>query len=269
MPSSPCPAPPASTIAWCLLALVPLGTALGFNIAGPRPQPLTVDAQRPGLTFDQYLVNLGRVPPRAEHRAFFAFTNTGTTPVTVTALRPSCGCLNPKLDKATWQPGERAVFSLKVLATREEPGPKEYTCRVDYDDGQPREALLSLKIVLPEQKLVVSPRALIVYQNTPDPVTRPITLTRHREGRLNILDVTTSSPLVTVSVGRETINDEGHRIAEVLVTVAEVPPGRHETFVTITTDDPEYPEVLVPVLVMGPSTAKTARAPGADARTQK
>ncbi len=269
MTSSPVSTPPASTVAWCLLALVPLATALGFEIAGPRPQAVTADRQRPGLVFDQYLVNLGRVPPRAEHRAFFAFTNTGKTAVTITALRPSCGCLDPKLEKATWQPGERAVFSLKVLATREEPGPKQYTCRVDYNDGQPREALLNLKIDLPEQKLVVAPRALIVYQNTPDPVTRPITLTRHRSGRLNILDVTTSSPLITASTGRDTIKGEGHRTAEVLVTVAEVPPGRHDTFVTIATDDPEYPEVRVPVLVIGPSPAKTARAPEGNARKRQ
>ncbi len=258
-------------IAWCLVALIPVATAVGFDVAGTRPRPVAkLHDARPGLAFDQYLVNLGSVPPQAEHRAYFAFTNTGTTPVKITGLKPSCGCLNPKLKKFTWQPGERAQFSLKVLATREPPGPKEYTCRVEYNDGQPRETLLRLKVNLPEQKLVVSPKALIIYQNTPDPVTQPITLTRHHGGRINVLDVSTSSPLGQATIGRDRINPQGQRTAEVLVTVADVPPGRHHVFVNITTDDPDYPEVQVPVLVIGPDPKRSATRttpPGARIRT--
>jgi hypothetical protein len=159
------------------------------------------------------------------------------------------------------------VFSLRVLATREPPGPREYTCRVEYDDGQPREVLLKLKVHLPEQKLVVSPKALIIYQNTPDPVTRPITLTRHRAGRLNVLDVTTSSPLARAVIGRDRINPQGQRTAEVLVTVGIVPPGRHQLFVNIATDDPEYPQLRVPLLVIGPAPPRSASksaGPGAE-----
>ena len=37
-----------------------------------------------------------------------------------------------------------------------------------------------------------------------------------------------------------------------------VPPGKHQAFVEIATDDPDYPEVRVPVLVMGPAAAKSA-----------
>ncbi len=258
-------------IAWCLVALVPVATAVGFDVAGTRPRPVAkLHDARPGLTFDQYLVNLGPVPPQAEHRAYFAFTNTGATSVKITGLKPSCGCLDPKLKKSTWQPGERAVFSLKVLATREPPGPKEYTCRVEYNDGQPRETLLRLKVNLPEQKLVVSPKALIIYQNTPDPVTRPITLTRHHDGRINVLDVSTSSRLAQATIGRDRINPQGQRTAEVLVTIADVPPGRHQMFVNITTDDPDYPEVRVPVLVIGPDPKRSATRttpPGATTRS--
>ena len=95
---------PASTspraIAWCLIALLPLATAVGFDAVGTRPRPIaTGSTPRPGLAFDQYLVNLGSVPAQAEHRAFFAFTNTGSSPITITALRPSCGCLDPRLPK--------------------------------------------------------------------------------------------------------------------------------------------------------------------------
>ena len=150
------------------------------------------------------------------------------------------------------------MFSLKVLATREPPGPKEYTCRVEYSDGEPREVLLRLKVDLPEQKLVVSPKALIIYQNTPDPVTQPITLTRHRAGRLNVVDATSSSPLARVVIGRDRINQQGQRTSEVLVTVGAVPPGKHQLFVNIATDDPEYPEVRVPVLVIGPAESRSA-----------
>ena len=42
------------------------------------------------------------------------------------------------------------------------------------------------------------------------------------------------------------------------MTVGAVPPGKHQAFVEIATDDPDYPEVRVPVLVMGPAAAKSA-----------
>ena len=57
---------------------------------------------------------------------------------------------------------------------------------------------------------------------------------------------------------RDRIDANGQRTAEVLVTVGAVPPGKHQAFVEIATDDPDYPEVRVPVLVMGPAAAKSA-----------
>ena len=70
-------------------------------------------------------------------------------------------------------------------------------------------------------------------------------------------------------IGREQVYPQGLRTAEVLVTVAAVPPGRHQLFVHIATDDPEYPEVRVPVLVIGPPLPRSAGksvGPGADNR---
>ncbi|GIT28798.1 MAG: hypothetical protein Ct9H300mP1_08440 [Planctomycetaceae bacterium] len=104
--------PPPGAIAWCLLALLPVATAVGFDTAGPGPTDRPGSITPPGLAFDQYLVNLGRVfPPQAEHRAFFAFTNTGSTR---SGYRPSpqLGVPGPETpQKATWEPGEGARCS--------------------------------------------------------------------------------------------------------------------------------------------------------------
>ena len=48
------PKPTPRSIAWCLLALLPLATAVGFDAAGTRPRPLASDNQPPpGLACDQ------------------------------------------------------------------------------------------------------------------------------------------------------------------------------------------------------------------------
>ncbi|GIS58124.1 MAG: hypothetical protein CM1200mP2_03490 [Planctomycetaceae bacterium] len=225
------------------------------NRWSPATNPSPRLQSRPGSpSTSTWSISDGVSPPGRTPR-FFAFTNTGSTPVRVPP-HPSCGCLDPKLPKATWEPGERAGFSLRSWPPAT-PGPKEYTVRVEYDDGKPgRPCCAEGEPARAETGL--SPKALIFYQNTPDPITRPITLSRHHIKRLSVLDVSTSSSIVQAAIGRDRIDANGQRTAEVLVTVGAVPPGKHQAFVEIATDDPDYPEVRVPVLVMGPAAAKSA-----------
>ena len=252
---------------WCAICLLPAAVSLGYQAAGPRPRVPRPRDTAPALAFDQYLVNLGNVQPAAEHRAFFAFTNRGTHPVRVKSLRPSCGCLDPKLSEAVYAPGERGVFSLSILATREKPGPKEYYCKVVYEDPEPREAIVTLKVVLPPLKLIVRPQAMIFSQPGDTPITRPIELIRPGTDRLTILDVSSSSPLIGASLGDSHIDPRtGVLIPTVLVTVGSVPPGRHHAWIIIHTNDGDYPEVRVPIRLDGPAAGRTT---GRDADTRR
>ena len=77
---------------------------------------LTAHAAAGALRWEQTEISI-QAPMLAETvEATFAFSNTGSTPVTIEDVHSTCGCTVPTLDKRTYAPGEsgtiRAVFTL-------------------------------------------------------------------------------------------------------------------------------------------------------------
>ena len=69
-----------------------------------------------------------------ESHACFRFVNTGERPVTITAIRPGCGCTVPTLAKSTYAPGERGEFTITYHVGNRE-GHHRVDIAVDTDDG--------------------------------------------------------------------------------------------------------------------------------------
>ncbi len=241
-------------------ALLPFLLSLVAHTNDPAQAEAAKGPDRPALTFNQYLVNFGDRPVEPQRFVFarFGFENRSNRTATITELKPSCGCLDPRLEKRVYHPGETNEFFLRVQTANEEPGPKEYFVKLLYEDPQPREVTLTLKVVLPEQKVVVRPKALIVYQLGTEPTTQEIIVTDYRTRPLHVTGIESSSELVTAEFGAIDRDVEGNRRLHVSVTVAaHVPPGRHRALVTILTDDPVYGKLQVPLLIQG----KRARSP--------
>ncbi len=142
----------SARLSWAL-ALLP--ACLGFiaqvrgQVSSPPPEKRAV----PALAFSQYLVNERDVEFKPYYQAHFRFRNTGDHTVNVTDLKPSCGCLNPKLDKRVYAPGDRGEFFLKIDPTKEKPGPHEYYVDIHYTDPEPRVARVTYKLNLPDRKI--------------------------------------------------------------------------------------------------------------------
>ncbi len=240
-------------------ALLPFGLSLLVHASGVKAQPLTTASPRASLAFEQYLVNLGSPSPRSEYLGRFSFRNIGAQPLTIRNLEPSCGCLNPRLEKREYAAGESGEFYLRIRAANEQPGPHEYTCKLTYDDGQPRETEVRFKITLPTERVEIRPRALTIYQFSNQPTTREIAITDFRATpedrpltRLEIVDVTCSLSWVQVAVGEAQFDDEGQRRQAIVVTVTDVPPGTHQSTVVVRTNIAEYAELRVPLRIEGP-----------------
>ena len=101
-------------------ALLPFLASLGASTVNPTPHKVPQKASRPGLVFRQYMVNLGPVEKKRYAYARFSFTNIGQLTVAVKELIPSCGCLNPRLNKRIFEPGETGYgkFSLSRFLYR-------------------------------------------------------------------------------------------------------------------------------------------------------
>lgn len=237
-------------------ALTPFVLAVAVRWIGSTPSPVKAGPDRPALAFQQYLVDLGKVPASPVVGARFRFTNRGQHPVHITELKPSCGCLNPRLAKRDFAPGESGEIILPVQTPNEPAGLREYTLKVNYTDPQPRETLLTFRVVLPQKRVTVRPRSLIFYQLSPGTITRDFVVTDFPKLGLSLTGVECPSKYVTVKLGKQDTDAYGHPRHYVSITIADgVPPGRHRAVVTIRTDHPRYRVLKVPLMIQGPKNS--------------
>jgi hypothetical protein len=233
--------------------LLPFVCAVVAQAMGPTPQKPTAGEEPAGLVFEQYLVDLGEVPPIPMLEGRFRFTNRSDRTITITDLKPSCGCLNPRLSKHVYEPGEAGEFFVRVETAGEKSGQKEYYVDVMYEDSQARQVQLGFDFVLPERKVVVHPRALIFYQLGTDSTTREINISDYRDAQMTVLEGTCKSPYVSVTIEPTKTMSAGYRTTRVEVTVSgSIPPGKHQTILNLKTDDSTYPLVRVPLWIQGP-----------------
>ena len=237
--------------ALCLAA--PILLALSSQFTRAKPGPVAAAPPRPALAFDQYLVDLGEVPPSEEVDAHFAFTNCGAAPVLVNELVPSCGCLQPQLAKKAYKPGESGRFRVRVQTANENAGLKEYQIVVKYTDPEPREAVLTFRVVLPENKVFIRPRALLVYQQrSSESTVREIEIIDRRSRHLNISRAECSKKFIHVAVLGSDADESGSWRGRIEVTIpGNLPPRRIEALVRVLTDDRDYPILRIPLIIDG------------------
>ena len=240
-----------------ILALMPLSFSWAFRFVPTYPQTVTQAPERASLVFDQYLVNLGKVPVNRFVSAYFRFTNQGAQPVTITKLEPSCGCLQPRLKKKDYQPGDVGEFDLRVDTALREAGAQEFSLTVHYENPKPHAETLTFKFELPEQKVIVRPRALAFYQLGSQSTTQEIAVTDFRPDPLNITGIDCKSPYVQAEIAEQRIDHDGSLEHIIRITVAaEVPPNTSQTLLKIHTDDPKYHTLHVPLLIQGKNAAR-------------
>ena len=254
----------------CLLAAPPVFAAI-LTTKVPSSRPVVAHKQLESLTFVQYSVDLGLVEAVGNVPAHFDFTNNGRTPIEITQLIPSCGCLAPKIyaDKMRYEPGEVGRFYVAVKTANESSGPKEYNVQVQYSDGQPKQQTVTFRLEIPARKVSVTPSELYFYQTHGQPDSREILVTDHRGQALNVTDVNSNSELVSVLVGEKQVDDTGARIPIRVDVPGAVPEGKAISNLRISTDDPEYPEIFVAVVIWGPDPPAIQQTGGTPARRVK
>lgn len=243
-----------------VVALSPFLLSAAVHL-GRSPVPLTISSPpRPALAFDQYLVDLGPTQPAVELQGKFRFRNRGSQSVKLETVQPSCGCLQPLVSGKEFAPGEDGQIILRMRPANESPGKKEYYADVKYTDPEPREVRLTFKLELPERGITVKPRALLVYQLSDEKTIQELKISDSRDKPARIKDVSVNSPLVGVELGDRKPGETGGIETTVQVIVdGEVSPGRHDAVITVYTDDPDTPELRVPVIIQGPRAGDAAK----------
>jgi hypothetical protein len=201
------------------------------------------------LAFANPAVDVGEVRSGTPLRQRFAFDNRGPEAVEITDLRASCGCVRPVLTKRSYAPGDSGELTLEVRTLSEPAGQHTWRLQVAYRTGG-KTATAELNIIgRLVTEVTVQPALLTI--STERSAAHGITLTDLRDRPLSVTGVHTSSRHLTGEVRQTTIDGAGHRVIHVgLLLAADCPEGRSEETVALLTDDPDYRELTVPVVVV-------------------
>ena len=254
-----------------LLWLATLGPLLLASIAYAMPSkplpPLSVSKSRPALLFATYMYHHGdeaiELEPTLESE--FRFRNEGTEPVRIISVERSCGCMVPRYPKEV-APGETASLQVPLQTINQTPGPHEYTLTVHYEDPQPRQTTLTIKAVFPEKMVVVQPKALYLSQKSEKSFPLPtVSISDYRDTPLKVNEVFSSATFISAGISRgasaeiiqtsftdsETPHASTTNIAGEVA--GSIPAGRHHALIAAATNDPDFPYVVVPMVVNGPA----------------
>jgi hypothetical protein len=198
----------------------------------------------------------------------FAFANAGAEPLTISELKASCGCATPTLAQRTYRPGERGQLTLEVNTLSQPAGPNRWTLGVGYQCGeQAGTATVEITAQLVKE-LDVSPVALRFHGGGESAIRMNVTRPE-RARQLDVVDVRASAPwirVVSAGGGEDHRGPPGEsgmvstRVFRVSIA-ADCPEGTHAESVSILTDDPDYPELKVPVTVVQPPRRRVTAAP--------
>ncbi|HEY7308202.1 MAG TPA: DUF1573 domain-containing protein [Gemmataceae bacterium] len=215
----------------------------------------------------QPVVEKGEVRSGMSPSHRFAFTNRGEHPVEVTAVRPSCGCLAPKLEKRSFQPGESGELLLEVNTLTQPAGANTWRVTLHYKSGDDERELplyISARLVT---EISVEPPALAIY--TDASISHEITIIDRRTEPLIVRAVPASSSYVRTHLGELHRNDAGHWVRSIQVEVlADCPEGTHDETLRICTSDPDYPELKVPFTIVKRARQQVQAAPAEVALTE-
>src|SRR5205807_6597107 len=148
----------------------------------------------------------------------------------VTDVHSSCGCLRPRLEKRTYQPGEQGEMILEVNTLPLAPGRQSWRTRVSYRDSISA-AELELSVVGEVRtEVLVQPTALTLPAEIG---MHEITVTDFRDKPLTVTGADAGSRLAA-RVGAARTDEQGRRLQTVRLEVpADCPEGRHDLAVHV------------------------------------
>jgi hypothetical protein len=179
---------------------------------------------------------------------------------TVIGYKPGGG--PPQRYQQTYAPGEAGRIELVLPTANEEPGRHEYTIKVAYNDGAERVEELKFNVELPAKSVRLEPSELYFYQYG-EPLTRTFQVIDDRNQFLEVTDVKieyymgrgaatepVQTDLADATILPTEITKEGKRATPIRIDVAgDVDPKEKIAHVVITTSDPEFRTLKLPMLI--------------------
>lgn len=190
-------------------------------------------------------VRLGRVFGGKPLGVRFDLVASGSGPVEILGVERSCGCLAPNLSQRAIHPGGTASLTFAIRTLGHGDGPHTWRATIHYrQNGEMRTLPLAVHVDLVNE---VAVRPAVLALHVRDRLVQKIVLEDRRPRPLNVTRIDPGLPGLEVRL-QET--RAGSRTIELIAAAGALPPGRTETVLTIRTDDPDYPQLAVPLTVV-------------------
>jgi Protein of unknown function (DUF1573) len=205
--------------------------------ACPTPPPPELHVATPNI-------DLGVIRGGHKLTQCFELTNRGGEAIAILDVKRGCGCLATKIDQRNVPPGGKAVLIVELRTLGQADGPHTWGLEVQYRAGEETKTLaLSVQGTV-QSEITVQPAILGLHVTKQ--VQQEITLTDNRSTPLRVIAADARAPGLQLG----SIERNG-KTTKILVTAdgTKLAAGRHEGVLTITTDDADYGQLTIPVVV--------------------
>lgn len=183
------------------------------------------------LAWEKTRQDFHRSPEDKAIEAHYWFRNAGTAPVTIKSLRSSCGCTTARLEKKTYEPGERGEVVLR-FTFGDRKGLYRKVVAVTTDDKSVEPVNLDLYVNI-HDPLTIAP-ALVWWRKGEAAESKPIALNAEPGESVRITGVSSTNPRFTASLRT---NEPGQKYA---VTVTPANTAEKDTAeIKVQTDYPK------------------------------
>ena len=213
-------------------------------LAALSAQPAEADSA-PHIAIDSPVFDFGTIAQGAAVEHLFTINNTGSDPLKIERLNPSCGCTAATLSAQTVDPGSTATIRT-VFDTTGFQGYKVKTVRVYSNDPQQPSVVLTLKGSVVPDVVVDPPRVFFgnVKKGATDSI--DVTVSGSDQNTVKILDVDSRS--TDISLSQEVLKTE-HGIGKKITVKLnpDLPVGTVRSRIAVKTSSERNPVVHIPV----------------------
>lgn len=206
---------------------------------------LAVSNPAPALVVDNPLRNTGVFKGGSALKQLFLLRNSSTAgTIEILGVDGTCGCVRQSLSSREIAPGQTADLAIEINTLTQPDGANTWRFSVRYRHLD-RESVLSLVLsaTLVREVLVTPPMMAVT---TSQETTQEFTVTDRRAIPLAITGVATSVPFLRAEVAPS--NSPGKSTIRVIIA-ENTPLGVHDATVSLTTSDPVYAELKLPIRI--------------------
>lgn len=205
--------------------------------------------ERNKLVCPQPIVDKGQCKAGVVLSHMFELKNVGQELLVIRRMDGACGCIKLAVGARELRSGEKTLLTVEIATLTQPDGPQSWPIRLHYqspsDEKAAREHTLELVIQAHIVRDVdIQPSRLVISMH--GTTKHMITITDRRSKTLTIRQVSSASPFVTATIHNHTQS----RYEIMLQVHGHLPEGEHDGSVSIWTDDPEYREIRIPVLIL-------------------